>query len=115
MADPGRRCDRRFSYWEDHRRLDALLQATDAHPRPDRPRGLRSVPCGSAEAYRHGGKTVVACIATMAGGEPLPVAARLRLDHGALATLLMPTPDRSDPGATIRRILSEHNRIEEGP
>ena len=42
------------------------------------------------------------------------MAARLRLDHGALATLLMPTPT-AQILATIRRILSEHNRIEEGP
>lgn len=39
---------------------------------------------------------------------------RLRLDHGALATLLVPTPTRAIV-AVIRSILARHNQIEEGP
>jgi hypothetical protein len=48
------------------------------------------------------------------GGEPLPLAARLRLDHGALAALLVPTPTPALI-ATLRTILAAHNAIEEGP
>jgi hypothetical protein len=48
------------------------------------------------------------------GGEALPIAAKLRLDHGALAALLVPTPTPVIV-ATIRRILSAHNALEEGP
>lgn len=47
------------------------------------------------------------------GGEPLPIAAKLRLDHGALAALLVPTPTFRII-ATIRTILEGHNPIEEG-
>ena len=47
------------------------------------------------------------------GGEALPVAAKLRLDHGALAALLVPTPTPVII-ATIRRILTAHNTLEEG-
>jgi hypothetical protein len=47
------------------------------------------------------------------GGEPLPIAAKLRLDHGALAALLVPTPTFRII-ATIRTILEQHNSIEEG-
>ena len=46
------------------------------------------------------------------GGEPLPVAARLRLDHGALAALLVPTPTPPIVAA-IRTILAAHNALEE--
>jgi hypothetical protein len=46
-------------------------------------------------------------------GEALPIARRIRLDHGALAALLIPTPT-PETVRTIRRILSEHNPIEEG-
>src|SRR5207237_7679309 len=47
-------------------------------------------------------------------GVPLPEAARLREDHGLLATLLVPPP--SPPIAeAIERILAPHNAIEEGP
>jgi len=48
------------------------------------------------------------------GGEPLPAAALLRLDHGALVALLVPRPTRTILAA-IRAILATHNRIEEGP
>jgi hypothetical protein len=47
-------------------------------------------------------------------GKPLPVAARLRLDHGALASLLMPTPTVAIIAA-IRGILVPHNELEEAP
>lgn len=48
------------------------------------------------------------------GGEPLPIAAKLRLDHGALAALLVPSPT---PGiiAALRAILTAHNAVEESP
>lgn len=47
-------------------------------------------------------------------GEPLPIAARLRLDHGALAALLVPPPS-ARVIAAIRGILKIHNCIEEDP
>jgi hypothetical protein len=46
-------------------------------------------------------------------GKPLPIASKLRLDHGALAALLVPTPSRAIIAA-IRAILQAHNPIEEG-
>jgi hypothetical protein len=42
------------------------------------------------------------------------VAAKLRLDHGALAALLMPTPTAAII-RTIHHILTIHNTVEEGP
>jgi hypothetical protein len=50
----------------------------------------------------------------MRGGEPLAVAARLRLDHGALTALLVPTPTPAVVAA-IRAILAAHNPLEEDP
>ena len=47
-------------------------------------------------------------------GEPLPVAAKLRLDHGALTALLVPSPTASVIAA-IRAILTAHNPLEEDP
>jgi hypothetical protein len=48
------------------------------------------------------------------GGEPLPAAGKLRLDHGALAALLVPTPTPTILRA-LRGILAQHNALEEGP
>lgn len=47
-------------------------------------------------------------------GAPLPEAARLREDHGLLATLLVP-PFSPEIGAAIDRLLLSHNALEEGP
>ncbi len=47
-------------------------------------------------------------------GKPLPIASKLRLDHGALAALLVPTPTSSIIAA-IKIVLQAHNPIEERP
>jgi hypothetical protein len=47
-------------------------------------------------------------------GAPLPLAARLRVDHGALAALLVPTPD-AVLVAEIQQILRPHDVLEEEP
>lgn len=44
--------------------------------------------------------------------EALQMARKLRLDHGALAALLVPTPTRAIL-ATVREILTGHNTLEE--
>ncbi len=99
---------------EDHRRLDGLLRASAATAdQIDR----TTYDQFRAGLLRHIGmeeKLVWPAVQRWRGGAPLPVAAKLRLDHGALATLLMPTPTPQIL-ATIRRILSDHNRLEEGP
>ena len=96
----------------DHDVLDALLRraqgdgnAIDLAAYDECRRGL----------LRHIGmeeKILFPAVQRARGGDPLPAAARLRLDHGALAALLVPTPTQ-DILRTIRAILSAHNRAEE--
>ncbi|MCG3777140.1 MAG: hypothetical protein JW395_4016 [Nitrospira sp.] len=50
----------------------------------------------------------------MRGGQPLSIAPKLRLDYGAIASLLMPPPTATVI-AKIRAVLKVHNIIEEGP
>lgn len=98
----------------DHRRLDDLLRSAAATA--DR------IDQATYDQFRVGllrhigmeEKLLIPALQCWRGGEPLPIAAKLRLDHGALATLLMPTPT-AQILATIRRILSDHNRLEEAP
>ncbi len=47
-------------------------------------------------------------------GASIPVVAKLRLDHAALAAVLVPPPSKGILGA-IEAILSDHNPLEEKP
>jgi hypothetical protein len=99
---------------EDHRRLETLLQQAVAH---DGRIDQEAYAPFRAGLLRHIGmeeKILLPFAQRRRGGEPLPIASKLRLDHGALATLLIPTPTAAVI-ATIRGILKEHNVLEEGP
>ena len=98
----------------DHRRLDALLKRSIAEPgRVD------LAPFGAFRAgiLRHIGmeeKVLFVAARRASGGEPLELAARLRVDHGAIAALLVPTPTPAVAGE-ILSVLVPHNRREEQP
>lgn len=99
---------------DDHLRLAGLLRQTVARPGEidrDAYAGFRA---GLLKHIAMEEKILLPAAQRARRGEPLPVAARLRLDHGALAALLVPTPT-PEIIATIRRILGAHNAIEEGP
>ena len=53
-------------------------------------------------------------IAQEVKGEPIPLAAQLRLEHGALTSLLVPPPNR-DLVKVIRYLLKKHDEKEEEP
>jgi len=99
---------------EDHRRLEGLLQSAVAQ--------VGSVDQGAYSQFRAGllrhigmeEKILLPAAKRLRGGEPLLIASKLRLDHGALATLLIPTPTVAII-AMLRGILKDHNTIEEGP
>src|SRR5512143_4034956 len=99
---------------DDHLRLDALLTRATS-----RPGEIDQIAYAEFRAglLRHIGmeeKILLPAAQRARGGEPLPIAAKLRLDHGALAALLVPTPTPTIVAA-LRRILSTHNAVEEGP
>lgn len=99
---------------EDHRRLERLLKAAvDSAGHVER----ESYDRFRAGLLRHIGieeKILLPAAQRLRGGEPLPIAAKLRFDHGAIAALLMPTPT-SGVLATLHVILEQHNLLEEGP
>jgi hypothetical protein len=57
-------------------------------------------------------KIILPAAKRLRGGDPLPIMSKLRLDHGAIATLLIPTPTVAII-ARIRGILKDHNTTEE--
>jgi hypothetical protein len=96
----------------DHDRLDRLLE-----------RALSSADRFDLDAFeefrvgllRHIGieeKLLLPDARRRRSGDPLPLAARLRVEHAAIASLLVPTPDRALV-AELRTLLVPHNRIEE--
>lgn len=97
----------------DHRRLDALLRRSISAPGEV---DLEAFGQFRAGILKHIGmeERVLFPAARQARGEPLALAARLRVDHGAIAALLVPTPTRTLV-AEILSVLGPHNRREEEP
>jgi hypothetical protein len=95
----------------DHRRLDALLRGATADP--DR---IDLTLFGEFRAglLKHIGmeEKVLFLAAGRARNDHLPLFAKLRVDHGAIASLLVPTPTLSLV-AEIVDVLGPHNRREE--
>lgn len=92
----------------DHRRLGRLL---DAATRGDR----ASYSLFRAGLLRHIGiEEKILLPALRAAAQELPMAHQLRLDHGALAAMLVPSPT-PELLSDIRELLALHDPLEEGP
>jgi hypothetical protein len=97
----------------DHARLHALLADAADGERFD----ANVFEAFRAALLRHIGieeKLVFAAARRALGGEPLAHGPELRIEHGALSSLLVPTPDRA-LCAEIRSLLRAHDAKEEGP
>ncbi len=98
---------------DDHARLDALLRRALADP--------DAIDVDAYDQFRRGllrhigmeEKILIPEIARVRG-DALPIAAKLRLDHGAIAALLVPTPTAAIV-ALLQTILAHHNQLEERP
>lgn len=101
-------------FTEDHRRLEAILDAAFAQAgRIDQVK----YNAFRAGLLRHIGmeeKILFVAAQEVNGGTPLPVQAKLRLDHGAL-TALMVIPPSEALTRVIRHVLDLHDAIEEQP
>jgi hypothetical protein len=98
----------------DHVRLEGLLNAATARPEAIDPAPYAEFRRGLLRHIAIEEKLLLPAAQAARGGEPLPVAPQLRLDHGALAALLVPSPAPVIV-ATLRRVLARHNPLEEGP
>ena len=99
---------------EDHARLDNLLQRViDKQEKIDH-QAYKEFRRGLLRHIAMEEKVLFPTIQRLRSGTPLPLIDKLRLDHGALGTLIMPTPTRAII-ELIRTILVSHNGLEEGP
>ena len=97
---------------DDHARLDRLLQQASADPAGQGAAAYTAFRGGLLRHIAMEEKVLLPAARRLRGGEPLPIAARLREDHAALASLLVPTPTPAILGL-VREILTEHNELEE--
>lgn len=98
----------------DHARLDVLLQRAFTDPNRIDLEAYGQFRAGLLRHIAMEEKILLPAAQKARGGEPLQLAAKLRLDHGALAALLVPTPTTAI-AASLRVILTAHNPLEEGP
>ncbi len=96
----------------DHQRLDALIERSGSCRSSDELAAYDEFRRG---ILRHIGieERVLFTAAQRLRGAPLEQAARLRLDHGAIVSLLMPIPTPAIVRA-LKTVLAAHNPIEEG-
>lgn len=96
---------------DDHARLTRLLLAADREPFDH----------ASFEEFRAGilrhiaieEKLLFREVRALRGGEPLPAAHQLRIEHAAITSMLVPTPDAALVGE-LRTLLALHDGREEG-
>lgn len=99
---------------EDHARLDRLLAQAVRDPGA---LDLDAYGAFRAGLLRHIAleeKVVFPALRAARGGEHHPDWRRLRIDHGAITSLLVPPPTAALV-AELRSILEPHNALEEGP
>ena len=95
---------------EDHRRLDDALRRADRYESIDQS-AYREFRAGLLRHIAMEEKILLPAAQRAHGGK-LAIASKLRLDHSALAALLVPTPTKAILNA-IRTVLVGHNPIEE--
>jgi hypothetical protein len=98
---------------DDHVRLDTLLQRAMPVPGEIDRVAYAEFRTGLLKHIGMEEKILLPAAQRAQGGAPLPLAAKLRRDHGALAALLVPSPTPAIVSA-LRTILTAHNPLEEG-
>jgi hemerythrin HHE cation binding domain-containing protein len=98
----------------DHRRLEDALSRATAHGGAIEPQAFVEFRAGLLRHIAIEEKILLPAAQAARGGQALPLAAKLRLDHGALAALLVLKPTSSIVAA-MQSILAAHNPLEEGP
>jgi hypothetical protein len=99
---------------EDHRRLEKLLDAATARS-PEIDMDLYGeFRSGLLKHIKMEENVIIPAAQRARGGEPLAIAPKIRLDHGALVALLVIQPTPTIVNA-LKGILAKHNPLEEDP
>ena len=96
----------------DHGRMDDALRCASSQPGVIEPSAYAEFRTGLLRHISLEEKILLSAARLARGGEPLPIASKLRLDHGALTALLVSTPTPAIV-AVIWALLERHNLVEE--
>jgi hypothetical protein len=99
---------------DDHARLERLLEDASAHPGAIDAAAYADFRKGLLRHIGMEEKILLPAAQRARSGVPLPDAPQLRLEHGAIAALLVPPPTPTIVRA-LRAVLARHNAVEEGP
>ncbi|WP_242342262.1 hemerythrin domain-containing protein [Anaeromyxobacter terrae] len=99
---------------DDHAYLDALLDRAVPVPGTLDREAFDAFRAGLLRHIALEEKILLPATRRARGGEPLPAARQLRIEHGALASLLVPTPT-AELVTELRSILVPHDAREEEP
>lgn len=99
-------------FTDDHRRLDELLEKAISHPDNYEMEYYEKFRTGLLKHIKMEEKILFPAAQLANNNKPLDKAAQLRLDHGALTALMVPTPF-ADLIKVLKFILEVHDRVEE--
>ena len=99
---------------DDHRRLEGLLDRATARPGEYEMESYALFRRGLLRHIKMEETILLPTAQKARGGEPLPIAAKIRLDHGAITALMVPPPSPTIIAA-LRKILADHDALEESP
>jgi hypothetical protein len=98
----------------DHRRMEQLLDKATSVPNVYDMSAYGEFRSGLLKHIKMEETILLPAAQKAQGGVPLEIAARIRLDHGALTALMVPPPSPMIISA-LRVILAAHDLIEEQP
>jgi hypothetical protein len=101
-------------FTNDHRRIDELLDKATADLTPVKEEYYQQFRTGLLKHIKMEEKILFPAAQKANGNVPLPLAAKLRLDHGAL-TSLMVVPPTAEVIKVLRYVLDKHDLLEEEP
>lgn len=101
-------------FTQDHRRLEDLLDQAAKDPQAIQQEPYQAFRVGLLTHIKMEEKILFPAARAANGDVPIPLAAKLRLDHGAL-TALMVVPPTAAVIAAVRHIIQQHDELEEAP
>lgn len=99
-------------FTKDHERIENLLNKAVENPDDIDLDIYHRFRTGLLTHIKMEEKTLFPAAQSGNGGEPIPLAAKLRLDHGALTSMMTVPPDKNLI-KVLRHILEIHDRLEE--